>query len=64
MTAYIYDPETLLVSATITADDQNEIHAYFEDNFDPEVSFLTYAPAFGFANGLRGYEDNAAEIYL
>lgn len=64
MTAYIYNADTLLVVATINSDDQNAIETYYSDNFDPEVNLLTYAPAFGFANGLRGYEDNAEEIDL
>ena len=64
MTAYIYDADSLLVTATITGEDQGAIEAYYDDNFDHETHCITYSPAFGFANGLRGYEAGAEEITL
>jgi hypothetical protein len=53
MQAYIYDPSTLQLIATITGNDNDSIEQYYASIYDTDTTSLTYSPAFGATDGIK-----------
>ena len=53
MNAYIYNVETMVVTAKIIGDDNAAIEAKFDEiGYDTDCYCMTYSPAFGATDGL------------
>ena len=66
-TAYVYNLRTMNAVAVIEGDSR-EVQAWADNDFqwtyDPEQFGITFNPAFGFDNGLKGINKTAKRIIL